>query len=41
MIVNQKKIAFKKYILGLKGDGSLDADIDNICNELSVYKMFF
>ena len=41
MIVNQKKIAFKKYILGLKGNGSLDADIDNICNELSVYKMFF
>ncbi len=41
MIVNQKKISFKKYILGLKAADTLNSEMDNICNELSVYKMFF
>lgn len=39
MLVNNKQIKFKKYITENKD--KLEKDIDNLCEELGVYKLFF
>lgn len=39
MLVNNKQIKFKKYITENKE--KLDKDIDSLCEELGVYKLFF
>lgn len=39
MIVNRKKVSFKKYIVSKKD--TLDSELNSLCSELGVYKLFF